>query len=87
VSKPSGSKTTTKPSHESTKPFCQEFVSFVKAENPNCFGIDEAKWIASWGKVKDGPKKREMENTLTKMMAKQAELCMMRILFVGDILT
>ncbi|CAH8255593.1 unnamed protein product [Arabidopsis lyrata] len=41
-------------------------------------------YVASWDKVKDGPKKRELEITLKKMEAKQAELCMIRIEFVAD---
>ncbi|KAG7600527.1 hypothetical protein ISN44_As06g046210 [Arabidopsis suecica] len=41
-------------------------------------------YFASWDKVKDGPKKRELEKTLKKMQAKQAELCMIRIELVAD---
>lgn len=69
---------------EPKRTFGQEYVCFVKAENPTCLGIDEAECIASWDKVKDGPKKREMEKKLKKLQAVQAELCMMRIGFTAQ---
>lgn len=43
--------------------------------------LDEVAWIASWDKVKYGPKKRELEERLKKMKAMQAEFCMKRIGF------
>ncbi|KAG7584526.1 GLABROUS1 enhancer-binding protein family [Arabidopsis suecica] len=62
----------------------QELVSFITVENPTMLGMDEAKWIANWDKVKDGPEKRELEFILKKLQAKQVELVMMRIGFIND---
>lgn len=68
----------------STLSFGQELVSFISVENPTMLGMDEAKWIANWDKVKDGPEKRELEFILKKLQAKQVELVMMRIGFIND---
>ncbi|CAL9223748.1 unnamed protein product [Arabidopsis halleri] len=65
----------------------QELVSFITVENPTMLGMDEAKWIANWDKVKDGPEKRELEFILKKLQAMQAELVMMRIGFINDAAT
>ncbi|AED93130.1 unnamed protein product [Arabidopsis thaliana] len=67
--------------------FGQELVSFFKVENLTYLGIDEAKWIAYWDMVKDGPKKREVEKQLKKMLAMQMELFMMRTGFTKEVAT
>ncbi|KFK41181.1 hypothetical protein AALP_AA2G096300 [Arabis alpina] len=61
-----------------------ELSSFVKTENVSAFSLDESALSAVWGTVKDGSKKREMEERLKKLKAMQGELCMQRTGLVAD---
>ncbi|KFK33325.1 hypothetical protein AALP_AA6G360700 [Arabis alpina] len=61
-----------------------ELSSFVKTENVSAFSLDESALSAVWGTVKDGSKKREMEERLKKLKAMQGGLCMQRTGLVAD---
>ncbi|CAF2028052.1 GLABROUS1 enhancer-binding protein-like isoform X1 [Brassica napus] len=56
----------------------REMALFFKAENVSVLGLDESTVSAVWDMVGDGPKKREMEEKLKKLKAKQMELCLQR---------
>ncbi|KFK40940.1 hypothetical protein AALP_AA2G063900 [Arabis alpina] len=61
-----------------------ELSSFFKTENVSAFSLDESALSAVWGTVKDGSKKREMEERLKKLKATQGDLCMQRTGLVAD---
>ena len=56
----------------------REMALFFKAENASVLGLDESSVSAVWDMVEDGEKKREMEEKLKKLKAKQMELCLQR---------
>ncbi|KAL0738947.1 hypothetical protein Bca4012_015157 [Brassica carinata] len=60
----------------------REMALFFKAENVSVLGLDESTVSAVWDMVEDGPKKREMEEKLKKLKAKQMELCLQRTALV-----
>ncbi|RIA04363.1 hypothetical protein BRARA_K01397 [Brassica rapa] len=60
----------------------REMALFFKAENGSVLGLDESTVSGVWDMVEDGPKKREMEEKLKKLKAKQMELCLQRTALV-----
>nr|VDD40336.1 unnamed protein product [Brassica oleracea] len=60
----------------------REMALFFKAENASVLGLDESTVSAVWDMVEDGEKKREMEEKLKKLKAKQMELCLQRTALV-----
>ncbi|CAN6879695.1 unnamed protein product [Brassica oleracea] len=60
----------------------REMALFFKAENASVLGLDESSVSAVWDMVEDGEKKREMEEKLKKLKAKQMELCLQRTALV-----
>ncbi|CAN7119274.1 unnamed protein product [Brassica rapa subsp. narinosa] len=60
----------------------REMALFFKAENGSVLGLDESSVSGVWDMVEDGPKKREMEEKLKKLKAKQMELCLQRTALV-----
>ncbi|CAH8304174.1 unnamed protein product [Eruca vesicaria subsp. sativa] len=60
----------------------REVATFFKAENVSVLGLDEATLSGVWDMVEDGVKKREMEEKVKMLKAKQMELCLQRTALV-----
>ncbi|XP_018478245.2 GLABROUS1 enhancer-binding protein-like [Raphanus sativus] len=60
----------------------REMGLFFKKENVSVLGLDESTVSGVWDRVEDGGKKREMEEKLKKLRAKQMELCLQRTALV-----
>ncbi|CAN8273953.1 unnamed protein product [Cochlearia groenlandica] len=56
----------------------REIGLFFKGESGVC-GLDETRIALGWDMVEDGPKKRDVEEKLKKLKAKQMELCLLKM--------